>query len=86
LAVYFPNRYHFSSDLTIAACIDAFLVEKICRESDWYLDMMEKYSTHRDLDGRTGIQTFIGGIVRRGVWDLTVYIGPEGFGKKRESG
>jgi len=86
LIVYFPVRYHFSSDFTLARRIDEFLVLKMGRQEGWYLDMMKRYCTHRGLDERTGIQTFIGGTVRRGVWDLTVYIGPEGYAPERGNG
>lgn len=45
--------------------------------------MMERYCTHRGLGERTEIQTVLGGTVRRGVWDVTVYIGPEGYASER---
>lgn len=63
--------------------IDRFLVDKMGKPEGWYLGMMEEYCNHRDLGGRPGIQTFVGGTVRRGVWDLTVYIGPETYAVER---
>lgn len=58
-------------------------MDKLGRQKGWYLEMMEKYCTHRDLGARPGIQTFVGGTVRRGVWDLTVYIGTEAYAVER---
>lgn len=52
-------------------------------EKGWYKYMMERYCTHRGLGERTEIQTVLGGTVRRGVWDVTVYIGPEGYASER---
>lgn len=83
MLVYFPVRYLFESDYEIAETIDKFLVDRMDRKAGWYRDMMEKYCSHRSLKARTGLQTFIGGAVRRGVWDLTVYIGPEAYAPER---
>ncbi len=81
--VYYPVRYLYESDLEIAQQIDKFLVEKMGRQPGWYLNMMKEYCTHRGLGSRTGLQTFVGGTVRRGVWDLTIYIGPEAYAPER---
>ena len=81
--VYLPVRHYCSDDLSIAKGTEAFYRSE-GKLVDSYADKVKKiFGSHRTLDSRTGIHTYLSLAIKKKNFDITTYFNPEAYAVER---
>ncbi|KAJ7704932.1 tryptophan dimethylallyltransferase-domain-containing protein [Mycena rosella] len=80
--VYIPVRHYCKDDRFVAEAISSYFINSA--EGSATVENIKALFTHRSLDSRTGIYTYVGCAARKAGPQVSLYLSPEVFAPERQ--